>query len=133
MRLRRLPPRGAPPSAWQSQIRGGRWVAVRGSMNQGAAVALVLLAAAIAANLPFVNERLFVVGPKRVPAKALAWRLLELLLMFVLVLGIGFALETRIGQRQAQGWEFYIAAFCLFVTLAFPGFVWRVLRRRRHG
>jgi hypothetical protein len=102
-------------------------------VSLGAEVALVLLAAAIAANLPFVNDRLFIVGPKRLPAKAVGWRLLELVLLFAVVIGLGFALEARIGQRQAQGWEFYVAAFCLFVTLAFPGFVWRVLRRRRHG
>ena len=44
---------------------------------------------------------------------------------------LGFALEARIGQRQAQGWEFYAALGCLFLTFAFPGFVWRYLRRRR--
>ena len=42
-------------------------------------VVLVLVLAAVAANLPFVNERLFVLGPRRVPAKSLGWRLLELL------------------------------------------------------
>lgn len=31
------------------------------------AVLLVLLAALIAANLPFLNERLFVFGPRRAP------------------------------------------------------------------
>ena len=100
-------------------------------MNQGAAVALVLLAALVAANLPFVNERIFVFGPRRAP-KALWWRLVELLVFGALVLGLGFALEAGIGQRHPQGWEFYAAALCLFVTFAFPGFVWRYLRRH-HG
>ena len=44
-------------------------------MGSTPAVWLVLLIALIAANLPFVNERLFVVGPGRAP-KALGWRLL---------------------------------------------------------
>ena len=37
----------------------------------------------------------------------------------------------QIGQRQPQGWEFYAIVICLFLTFAFPGFVWRILRRRR--
>jgi hypothetical protein len=99
-------------------------------MGETAAVWLVILVAAVAANLPFVNERLFVVGPKRAP-KALAWRLLELVLLWALTLGIGLALEARIGQNQPQGWEFYAAFGGMFLTLAFPGFVWRYLRRHR--
>lgn len=97
-------------------------------MSSSAAVWLVILVAAIAANLPFVNERLLVVGPRRSP-KGLGWRLLELLLLFGATLGIGLALEARIGQNQPQGWEFYAAFGCMFLTLAFPGFVWRYLRK----
>jgi len=37
-------------------------------------VALLLALAVVAANLPFVNERLFVFGPLRTPAKSLGWR-----------------------------------------------------------
>jgi hypothetical protein len=97
-------------------------------LSHAAEVWTVLIVALIAANLPFVNERLFVVGPKRHP-KSLAWRLLELLVLGALTLGLGMLLEARIGQRQPQGWEFYAAAGCLFLTFAFPGFVWRYLRR----
>lgn len=97
-------------------------------MNHPAEVWFVLLCAAVAANLPFVNERLLIVGPQRAP-KSLWWRLLELLLLFGLVIGLGMLLEARIGQRHPQSWEFYAAAGCLFVTLAFPGFIWRYLRR----
>ena len=99
-------------------------------MGQSAGVALVLAVAVVAANLPFVNERLFVVGPRR-EAKTLAWRLLELLLLYAATLALGLLIESRIGQRQAQGWEFYAAMACMFVTFAFPGFVWRYLRRLR--
>lgn len=99
-------------------------------MSQSAAVWLVLLVAVVAANLPFFNERLLLVGPRREP-KALGWRLLELLLLCGLVMLLGFGLERRIGQNYPQGWEFYAVMVCLFFTLAFPGFVWRYLRRRR--
>jgi hypothetical protein len=100
-------------------------------VNQSASVWLVLLVALAAANWPFCTERLLLVGPRRAP-KGLSWRLLELALLAALTLGLGFALEARLGQRHAQGWEFYAAALCLFVTFAFPGFVWRYLRKR-HG
>lgn len=98
-------------------------------MSSSAAVWLVILVAVVAANLPFVNERIGIGGPRRAP-KSLGWRLLELVLLFGLTLALGFALEARIGQRYPQGWEFYAAMACLFATLAFPGFVWRYLRRR---
>lgn len=100
-------------------------------MNFAVEVWLVLIVALVAANLPFVNERLFIVGPRRVPRKGFGWRLLELLLLFAATLGLGFVLESRIGQRHAQGWEFYAAALAMFVTFAFPGFVWRYLKRHR--
>ncbi|HZT54820.1 MAG TPA: DUF2818 family protein [Burkholderiaceae bacterium] len=99
-------------------------------MGSSAAVWLVLLIAVIAANLPFVNERLFVVGPSRAP-KLIGWRLLELVVLWGATLAIGFALEARAGQVQPQGWEFYAALGFAFLTFAFPGFVWRYLRRGR--
>jgi predicted permease len=98
-------------------------------MNHAAEVWTVILFALLAANLPFINERLFIIGPKRAP-KALGWRLLELLLMATITFGLGVLLEDRIGRRQAQNWEFFAAAGCLFITFAFPGFVWRYLRKQ---
>ena len=99
-------------------------------MDSSAAIWLVLLIAVVAANLPFVNERLFIVGPVRNP-KVIGWRLLELVVLWGLTLAIGFALEARMGQIQPQGWEFYAALGFSFLTFAFPGFVWRYLRRHR--
>ncbi|MFG6457212.1 DUF2818 family protein [Roseateles sp. BYS96W] len=99
-------------------------------MDQTVAVWLVLAVAIAAANLPYFSERLLFVGPRRAP-KAVGWRLMELALMAGLVYGLGSFLEARIGQRSPQGWEFYAAGTCLFITLGFPGFVWRYLRRGR--
>lgn len=101
-------------------------------MSSFQAAWLVLLLAAIAANLPFVNERLFLVGPRQAP-KAVAWRLAEMTLYGAVVTAIGVALERHLGQVQPQGWAFYAVMACIFLTLAFPGFVWRYLRRSGGG
>jgi Protein of unknown function (DUF2818) len=97
-------------------------------MNQGMSVVLVLALALVAANLPFFSPRLLIVGPRR-PGRALGWRLVEMLLLGGLVLALGMALEARIGQHYPQGWAFYAAFACLFITAGFPGFVWRYLRK----
>jgi Protein of unknown function (DUF2818) len=98
-------------------------------VNHAAEVWTVIVVALVAANLPFINERLFIVGPRRAP-KAFGWRLLELLLLAAITFSLGVLLEDRIGQRQAQTWQFFAAAGCLFLTFAFPGFVWRYLRKQ---
>ncbi|MEN9903467.1 MAG: hypothetical protein RLZZ555_32 [Pseudomonadota bacterium] len=99
-------------------------------MNQTVSVWLVLAAALAAANLPFVNERFLAVLGLRSGTKGLALRMLELVLLYLLVGGLGLLLEQRLGQIYPQGWEFYATTLSLFLTLAFPGFVWRYLVRR---
>ena len=99
-------------------------------MDQVSAAWLVLVVALVAANLPYFNERVLLVGPRRAPKPA-GWRVLELALMAVLTYAVGVYAESHIGRRFPQGWEFYAAAACLFITLGFPGFVWRYLRRGR--
>ncbi len=89
----------------------------------------LLLVGFIAANVPFFSERVLLVGPRRAP-KALGWRLLELLLLSGFTIALGMLIEARLGQRAPQGWEFYAAVLCLMLTFAFPGFVWRLLRKQ---
>ena len=97
-------------------------------MNQSAAVWFVVLAAVIGANLPFVNDRLLAIFPLKFP-KNLAVRLAELVLLYFIVGGLGLLLEQRAGQIARQGWEFYAITGAMFLTLAFPGFVWRYLMK----
>ena len=97
-------------------------------MNLSAEAWTVILCALVLANLPFLSQRILFLGPKRAP-KLIGWHLLELALMAGLALGIGWLIEGRVGQRAPQNWEFYVAALCLFLTFAFPGFVWRYLRK----
>lgn len=99
-------------------------------MSHTLSVWMVLLAAAVGANLPFVTERLLLVLPRSVP-KSLWLRLLELLVFYALVGFLGLALEQSAGQIAPQGWEFYATTGSLFLTLAFPGFVYRYLYKRR--
>ena len=100
-------------------------------MSSTAAIWLVILAACIGANLPFFNHRLLAVGPLLKPRKALIVRLIEMLVFYLLVGGLGLLLEKRAGQIAPQGWEFYAITGTLFITLAFPGFVYRYLVSRR--
>lgn len=98
-------------------------------MTPAASIWLVLLLAAVLANLPFFSERLFAVGPRRM-TRTVSWRLLELMLYTAVVTGVGRWLEGRGGQMAEQGWQFYAVLVCVMLTLAFPGFVWRHLRRK---
>ena len=97
-------------------------------MSSGLGVWLVIVVAIVGANLPFASQRIFLVGPLQ-QHKHLGWRLAEWVVLWALTLVVGFMVEAKIGMIQPQGWEFYAAFAFLFATLAFPGFVWRCLRR----
>lgn len=100
-------------------------------MSQTAAIWFVVLAALVGANAPFFSQRFLLVV--RLPqGKSLPWRLLELVLFYFLVGGMALLLEQRAGQIAPQNWEFYAITAALFLTLAFPGFVYRYLYKR-HG
>lgn len=101
-------------------------------MSQTASIWLVILVAFVAANLPFVLDRAVLGVWQRPTSKPLVVRLAELGVFYLLVGALGLALEQRLGRIAPQGWEFYAITATLFVTLAFPGFVWRYLARR-HG
>lgn len=90
----------------------------------------VVLAAFVAANLPFVSRRLLLLFPFK-QGKSWIVHVLELLVAYLLVGGLGLAWEQHLGQRHPQGWEFYAVTLAMFLTLAFPGFVYRYLLRKR--
>lgn len=100
-------------------------------MNHTFSVWLVLLAAFLAANLPFINNRWLAVIPRQ-KSKTLGLRLAELLVCYFLVGALGLVLEQSAGQIYPQGWEFYATTAAMFLTLAFPGFVYRYLFKRRN-
>lgn len=100
-------------------------------MSTSSQIVILVLLALLAANLPFANQRILLVGPQR-SSKPLFWRLIELVVLYFVVGGIGLAIENHNGQIAPQGWEFYAVTGTMFVTLAFPGFVYRYLMHRQH-
>ena len=91
----------------------------------------MILLATFAANLPFVNQRLFGIIGLRRNHKSLWLRVLELIVLYFAVGLVARLLESRIGNLAPQNWEFYAITGCLFLVLAFPGFTFRYLRRQR--
>jgi hypothetical protein len=89
----------------------------------------VIALALVAANLPFLSNRALLVRPMAGP-KPLALRLLELCLLYFLVGALALMFEQGVGRVASQGWEFYVVTASLFLTLAFPGFVYRYLYSR---
>ena len=100
-------------------------------MNTSTQITALILLALVAANVPFINQRVLLLGPQRL-SKPLVLRLGELVLLYFVVGGVGLALENHSGQIAPQGWEFYAVTGTMFVTLAFPGFVYRYLMHRKH-
>jgi hypothetical protein len=102
-------------------------------LDLGLASWLVIAIALAFANLPYLNERILGVLP--LPGgrerKHFVVRLFEMLFLYVLLGALAYLLESRIGNVFPQTWEFYAITACLFIVLAFPGFVLRYLRRRR--
>ena len=98
-------------------------------MDNSSLVMLVLLASVLAANAPFLNNRWMLVLP-RAQAKHVGIHAIELVVWYFLVGAVGLGLEQYTGQIYPQGWEFYATTASLFLTFAFPGFVYRYLFKR---
>lgn len=97
-------------------------------MSVTAAALLWLVIGCVLANLPFLSERRFFLTARG--DKSFAFRLLELLVGYALTLGLGLLLEGTVGRIQQQTWNFYAITLLMFIVLAYPGFVWRYLKRR---
>ncbi len=94
-------------------------------MTADVAIWLLLVFAVVAANLPWLSERLFFI--RELPGGKPAWvRLLEWLVLYFVVGGIAIGLERKtLGNIHDQGWEFYVVTLCLFLVFALPGFIYR--------
>ncbi len=84
---------------------------------------LFLCLAFVAANLPWLSDRAFLVVP--VNKKRESIRLLEWLLLYAGFLGMGLGLERMTnGEVYAQDWEFYAVTALIFLVFAIPGFIY---------
>lgn len=90
---------------------------------------LLIVIAALAANLPFISERFL--GVIKLNRKHLGWRLTELIALYFLVGVFARLLEAHQSPPTVQSWEFYVITFSLFIVFAFPGFVVRYIRGQR--
>lgn len=84
----------------------------------------------ILANFPFFSESVFGVVRLKQGRKPGFVRLIELLVLYLIVVGAARLIESSQGNPFTQGWQFYATTVCLFLVLGFPGFVFRYLRRR---
>lgn len=98
---------------------------------------LLLLVALVAANLPWLTDRVLFVLPAPARGKREWVRLLEWALMYAVIGALAVGLEYRTtGGVYPQGWEFYVTTLCLFLVFALPGFIYhhdlrRLLKKRR--
>ena len=99
-------------------------------MNNSTAGWIIIFLMAVSANFPFLTESLLGVWRLKQADKPFFIRLLELIVLYFVVLGIARLLESNAGNAFSQGWQFYAVTVCLFLVLAFPGFIFRYLRRR---
>lgn len=100
-------------------------------MNVSLVSWLIILLALFSANLPFFNERVFGLIPVSLKVKPLWLRLIELCVLYFVVGMIARLFEAYVGSVFSQGWEFFAITGCLFLVLAYPGFVMRYLRKHR--
>lgn len=95
-------------------------------MGSTAAIVLLVIVGLVAANLPWLSDRILFVREAPGGHKHPAIRLAEWLLMYGVFLLVGFGLERAVdGGWHAQGWAFYVITLVLFAVFAAPGVIWR--------
>ncbi len=89
-------------------------------------IIIFLFVAFIAANLPWISDRLFGVLQLKSGLKSVWMALLEWLVMYLLIGMVALGIEKKFtSDIYSQGWEFYASTFCLFLVFALPGFIYR--------
>lgn len=100
-------------------------------MDTGTAAWLLIGLAVLAANLPWLSDRVFFFHTPRDGRKHAWVRWLEWLVLYLVVGAVALGLEQKVhGTVYGQDWEFYAVTFCLFLVFALPGFLYRHDLRR---
>ena len=89
-------------------------------------IAVFLLVAVLAANMPWLNNRFLIFIQPEGGIKHFWMEFVEWLVLYAVIGLIALGLENKqMGQLHGQDWEFYATTLCLFVVFAIPGFVYR--------
>jgi Protein of unknown function (DUF2818) len=89
-------------------------------------ITIFILIAFIAANLPWITERLFGLIALKSGTKSVWLSFLEWFILYLLVGMVALGLEKKFtSEIYSQGWEFYASTLCLFLVFALPGFIYR--------
>lgn len=89
-------------------------------------IVVFLLIAFIAANLPWISERVFGLISVKTGKKSAWLCLLEWFILYLLIGMVALGLEKKFtSDLHSQDWEFYASTLCLFIVFALPGFIYR--------
>jgi hypothetical protein len=92
----------------------------------GTIITIFIVVAFIAANLPWISERLFGLIPVKSDKKPVWMTLLEWFALYLLIGLVALGIEKKFtSDIYSQGWEFYASTLCLFIVFALPGFIYR--------
>ena len=108
--------------AWITWVWIGRSIA--GPL--GLILRVVVMSVLFGAVLAYPGRRMHKSG-----VKPFLLRLCEVLVFYCLIGLLAFAFEASMGNVFQQNWEFYVITLSLFLVMAYPGYVYRYLLRRR--
>lgn len=117
----------------------GTLALIGGALGSTSSLIMLLLSALIAAIWLYWPGLIFkptenppgTRASRRKDPKPFINRLLEVLVAYVLVGTIGFALELNMGNAFPTQWEFFAVSLALFFVMAYPGFVLRYMLKKR--
>jgi len=92
----------------------------------GTVIIIFVTVAFIAANLPWISDRLFGVIAVKSDKKPVWLTILEWFILYLMIGMVALGIEKKFtSDIYSQGWEFYATTFCLFLVFALPGFIYR--------
>lgn len=117
----------------------GTLVLIGGAISTTSSLLMLVLSAVIAAIWLYWPGFIFkpaenppgTRASQRKDPKPFINRLLELIVTYILVGTIGFALELNMGNAFPTQWEFFAVSLALFLVMAYPGFVIRYMLKKR--
>lgn len=68
----------------------------------------------------------------RTHKKSFFYRFFEWCVFYFVVGAVGFAVDQQYFSATNQSWQFYAITLCIFLTMAYPGFVYRHLWLGKH-